>query len=399
MLHRFRFKNFYSFRDWCDISLEQGGHVPDTDRVARADTGQRLTKLLAVMGPNGSGKTNLIKPLTFLHWFTAASFQLQPDAKIAFEPHFFSGDEPTQFEVWFDMQGAPWRDHLWRYELTLTRTRVLREALFRKSSSAFSYVFLREWNSMTEGYDVKQKGFGLKASEAVKVRQNASLISTAAQYGIPLARDLCSPHVQSNVTQFGRIGLSQDALAEATSTYNGSPDLRERMSTLLSHWDLGLMGVELRPVRFRNQEGEYIEQQIPFGVHRQGPHAHELGLILESSGTQGAYTLLSKALPVLDTGGLAIIDEFESDLHPHMLIPILDLFISPETNPHNAQIVFTCHAPEVLNLLHKSQVVLVEKDQNCDSTAWRLDSVRGVRSDDNLYAKYMAGAYGAVPEL
>jgi hypothetical protein len=42
---------------------------------------------------------------------------------------------------------------------------------------------------------------------------------------------------------------------------------------------------------------------------------------------------------------------------------------------------------------------LVEKDKNCQSEAWRLDEVKGVRSDDNLYAKYMAGAYGAVPEL
>jgi hypothetical protein len=25
--------------------------------------------------------------------------------------------------------------------------------------------------------------------------------------------------------------------------------------------------------------------------------------------------------------------------------------------------------------------------------------LRGVRADDNLYAKYMAGAYGAVPQL
>ena len=54
---------------------------------------------------------------------------------------------------------------------------------------------------------------------------------------------------------------------------------------------------------------------------------------------------------------------------------------------------------EVLSLLHKAQVVLVEKDDNCESDAWRLDSVKGVRADDNLYAKYMAGAYGAIPQV
>jgi hypothetical protein len=82
-----------------------------------------------------------------------------------------------------------------------------------------------------------------------------------------------------------------------------------------------------------------------------------------------------------------------------MLEPILDLFASPVTNPHGAQLLFTCHAVEVLNVVHKSQVTLVEKDEYNQSSAWRLDSVEGIRSSDNFYAKYMAGAYGAVPNL
>jgi hypothetical protein len=41
----------------------------------------------------------------------------------------------------------------------------------------------------------------------------------------------------------------------------------------------------------------------------------------------------------------------------------------------------------------------VEKDEHCASDLWRLDEMTGVRADDNLYAKYMAGAYGAVPYL
>ena len=130
-----------------------------------------------------------------------------------------------------------------------------------------------------------------------------------------------------------------------------------------------------------------------------GDGVFELPFAMESSGTQGAFILLGRLLPVLAAGGLAVIDEFENDLHPHMLEPILDLFANPATNPHRAQLLFTCHAIEVLNILHKSQVMLVEKDVNNESSAWRLDSVEGIRSDDNFYAKYMAGAYGAVPQL
>lgn len=76
---------------------------------------------------------------------------------------------------------------------------------------------------------------------------------------------------------------------------------------------------------------------------------------------------------MLEYGGIAVIDELEADLHPHMLAPVLNLFLNRSTNPHNAQILFTCHAAEVLNLLKKSQVYLVEKDEDYSSTAWRFE--------------------------
>jgi AAA15 family ATPase/GTPase len=171
------------------------------------------------------------------------------------------------------------------------------------------------------------------------------------------------------------------------------------MATLLKNWDLGLTDVRIEKQVLSLENGETNEVYVPYGIHAVGKKEVKLILKLESSGTQGAYLLLSRILPALESGGLVAIDELEADLHPHMLTPLLDLFFSPKTNPKNAQIIFTCHSMEVLSLLHKSQVVLVEKNAECMSDAWRLDSVKGVRNDDNLYAKYMAGAYGAIPQL
>ena len=77
-----------------------------------------------------------------------------------------------------------------------------------------------------------------------------------------------------------------------------------------------------------------------------------------------------------------------------------DLFIDLERNPHNAQIIFTCHAHEVLNiLLQQDQVLRNGKNPGCFSEAWRLGDMKGIRRDDNLYAKYRAGACGVIPKL
>lgn len=394
MLHNYRFKNFFSFQEECEVSLTVSLHVPDSELLAVSETGQRVSKILAVMGPNGSGKTNVIKPLAFLHDFISKSFHLRPDAHISCQPHFYAQSPESEFEIEFDSEGE-----MWRYELVVTAQRVIREALYRKTSRMFSYVFIREWDSSKEAYEVKQQGFGFNPKEAAKVRLNASLISTAAQYGVPLAEQIASLSFSTNVDYLGRMARSSDRVFVATELYKQNPLLNNRMVQLLIGWDLGLSSIEIRRIAVPNLQGEREEIDFPFGIHEAGSQKAELPLFQESSGTQGAFVLLSRLLPVLEYGGLAVIDELEADLHPHMLAPILDLFFNPRTNPKNAQIIFTCHAPEILNTLHKSQVLLVEKDDHHVSDAWRLDEVKGVRADDNLYAKYMAGAYDAVPQI
>lgn len=395
MLHRYAFSNFQSFRDGAELSLRLNGKVPTTGWESVSKGGERLSLVSAVVGPNGAGKTALLKPLVFVLWFIRDSFQLGVDATIPVVPHFASPEAPTDIEV----EGEDDEGRLWRYVVRLTPQRVLHEALYQRRNGRFSYVFVRDWLAEEQTYAVKQQEFGFAPAEARKVRPNASLIATAAQYGVPLAQMLSRAHVQTNVVNTGRLVFRADNdLPRAASHFSANTEQQAAMARLLKSWDLGLSGVELRELSQQRADGEVSRFWFPFGVHAdRAGGTRTLSFLEESSGTQTAFVLLSRLLPVLTEGGVAVIDEFESDLHPHMLEPLLDLFAHPQTNPHRAQLLFTCHSSEVLNLLHKSQVMLVEKDTACESTAYRMDSVAGIRTDDNFYAKYMAGAYGAVP--
>jgi len=392
MLHSYAFSNFQSFRERTEVDLTLSRKVALTDWMAESETGDRVSKLMAVIGPNGSGKTALLKPLVFMSWFTGQSFQQPVDAGIPAAPHSAAPDEPCEFEAMAtDSEGR-----LWRYVLRCTPQRVLHEALYQKRER-FGYVFGRDWDAQSRRYTVKQQDFGLPAAEARKVRPNVSLISWAAQFGVPLATRLANQGVVSNVNVLGRVPMGDQAVLAAAEHFALHENQKTWMSRLLATWDLGLSGVALGqiPVNDPQQPGRKV--WFPFGQHRSRGVDFQLPFALESSGTQGAFVLLSRLLQTLEIGGLAVIDEFENDLHPHMLEPILDLFANPATNPNQAQLLFTCHAMEVLNLIHKSQVMLVQKNPGCESSASRLDAVEGIRSDDNFYAKYMAGAYGAVP--
>ena len=348
---------------------------------------------MAVIGPNGSGKTALLKPVVFADWFITQSFQIQPDANIPIASHFAESTQPSEFEFLVDYD-----NRLWRYVLRCNQQRVLHEALYQKKER-FGYVFVRDWDESNKNYFVKQQDFGMTPLEAKKVRQNASLISTAAQYGVPLAVELASHSVISNVNALGRRTLDESAVLNAAEYFSLYPNQAANMSKLLSTWDLGLSKVELKQVSAPTNEDPMRSIWVPFGLHQLKKGAVSLPFALESSGTQGAFVLLSLLLQALENGGIAVIDEFENDLHPHMIEPILNLFANPSINTKNAQLIFTCHAIEVLNLINKSQVILVEKNRLCESSVSRLDNIVGIRNDDNFYAKYMAGAYGAIPSF
>jgi len=253
---------------------------------------------------------------------------------------------------------------LWRYVLRCTSEHVLHESLYQKRER-FGYVFIRDWDAETRTYLVKQQDFGLAPQEARKVRPNVSLISWAAQFGVPLAVRLTAPYVNTNVNVLGRVPMGSQDVQVATHHFSVHPDQRKRMEQLLSAWDLGLSGVELLELPVNNPQEPLQKVWVPFGKHKNKTTEFQLPFTLESSGTQGAFVLLSRLLQALEIGGLAVIDEFENDLHPHMLEPILELFANPATNPHQGQLLFTCHAIEVLNLVHKSQVILVQKNEDC----------------------------------
>lgn len=394
MLHKYAFSNFQSFRERTEVSWLLDGKVPPAVWSGAASSGERVSTVMAVIGANASGKTALLKPILFLHWFITQSFAMEPTAPLPLTSHAAARGEHSEFEVEADFEGR-----LWRYTLRCTRERVLHEALYAKHER-MRYVFVREWNEKKQSYDVKQQDFDFAPSEARKARPNASLIATAAQYGVPLAQRMLESLVSTNINEFGRLTNDLSQLVTSAAYFANDETRRQLLVQLLGSWDLGLSDVQIRAHEVTNSDGQTIKLWLPFGLHNAANNeSFELPFSVESSGTQGAFILLSRLLPALAAGGLAVIDEFENDLHPHMLEPILDLFANPTTNPHGAQLLFTCHAIEVLNILHKSQVMLVEKNANNESSAWRLDSIEGIRSDDNFYAKYMAGAYGAVPQL
>jgi hypothetical protein len=401
MILRYSAKNFFSFKERVEVDFTVGPQAGQRHGIIETDYGSRVNLVLGVFGPNASGKTNLLKPLGFLSWFVLDSASLKPDAKILCEPFAFVAgpeDTPICLELEFEFGGGTYR-----YELKILGNLVVREALYRRKAR-FSFLFERSWNVRDGDYDFKSQDIGPVA--AVPMRRNVSWLSSALMQEHELALTL-RPFFESihgNLGPNGRLPM-HDAemlnLLDAAEYYNGEGSrLLARVSQMLADFDLGLTAIQIQSTKNIGPDGKEHELIFPIGIHHVDGHDYLRVLMQESRGTQALFVLLRYLLPVLDNGGVAFVDEFESGLHPHMVRSILELFFNPATNPKNAQLIATFHTDFLLrDTLHKYQVYLVEKDEVLNSNAYRLDSLKGVRNVDNLYEKYHAGAYGGVPAL
>jgi len=402
MIHSFSCKNFYSFGESAEVSFVVNDNAPQNNGYFTATSGGRFSKVETVIGPNASGKTNLLKVLPFLKWLIIDSFNFKPEDLIVIQPFAFGelNKKPSELSVVFEMDGQ-----VYTYDFMLTKERILSEKLerstFVKEKKGTQKVFSRNWNDSKNHYDFEGENFKLPKEFESLLRKNASVIGTAARLNHKESQEIANfwQQIETNVAEAGWVGGHwgpdpRIRLMEAFDFFNDHVDLKEEAEKVLARFDLGLQGFSI----------EKKKQENGISLNVSAMHSHQgknypLALQYESSGTMQLFVLLKSIEQALKTGGIAVLDEFDVNLHPEMVMALFDLFIQPETNPKNAQLLLSTHSHMILSKLDKYQIVLVEKNENGASEAWRLDEVSGVRADENYYSKYIAGAYGAVPKI
>jgi AAA15 family ATPase/GTPase len=120
----------------------------------------------------------------------------------------------------------------------------------------------------------------------------------------------------------------------------------------------------------------------------------------ESDGTEKLFYLTGPLVDVLAKGSVLVIDEMEARLHPMITRALIGLFNSKETNPQNAQVIFTTHDTNLLSnkAFRRDQIWFTEKDRYGCSHLYSLAELK-VRNDASYEDDYLDGRYGAIPFL
>ncbi len=116
--------------------------------------------------------------------------------------------------------------------------------------------------------------------------------------------------------------------------------------------------------------------------------------------------LLQSSIPCIFWGATLVIDELDTKMHPLISQYIIELFNNPETNPKNAQLIFTTHDTHLLSqkILRRDQIWFTEKDSQEQTDLYSLMDIvlpdgTKPRNDANYERNYIAGRYGAIPYI
>ncbi len=417
MLLRFAVRNFRSFRDEQEVSLVASAIKELPDAVVRFDgLAVGVLRVLALYGANASGKTNLIRAMSFMRSAVGASQRRwAPDAGVPREPFLLdqtSSSKPSSFETDLLIAGVRYT-----YGFELDSKRVLGEWLY-----AYPNGKRQTWFERSADVDAPIK-FGKNLSgenRAIEslTRTNSLFLSAAAQNG---HQQLLPVYKWFAGTLEIVTTASRQALWMSTAQLYEEGEHRAALVSLLSAADLGIVDVEITKEEVDEklqsaikslitsisdaETGSLEDTRLPPMPrirlkHESGDGSEGVSLSFadESDGTRALFAIFGPVMRVLASGGALFIDELDASLHPNLAIRLVRMFNESVTNPRNAQLIFNTHDTNLLDgkVLRRDQVWFAEKEKSGATQLYPLSDFQP-RKGENLERGYLQGRFGAVP--
>lgn len=383
MIRKISFSNFYSFKGTQTIDFTTS--KKKNDNYFNTFDGKQISKVAAFVGPNNSGKTNVIKVLGFIDYFLSVPNRNHDDFDLAFKTYAFCKQQPSKFYIEFETDKK-----LYFYTLEAAPDRVISEVLEAKllAKSARKYLI---FNRIGNEVEVNKKIVsGVTKKSLSTIRDDISVVAfLKSGFNVGEINEV-SDYFQgfrTNINEVGYVRSPEDRIDTAAEAYNKFPELKEAMEDIIVNFDLGIESFSIK----KNDESLSVSAK-----HKVDNKIYELPMDYESRGTKSLFVeLLFIVISILE-GTVLALDEIESGLHPQAVDKLIQ-YVVDSFSEEKKQFIFTSHSLNFMKRYDPQQIFLVEKKEN-ESEVFRLDEL-DIRPDENFYAKYMSGTYGAFPKI
>jgi len=417
VLLEFGVKNFRSIKDEAVFSLiaNDNESKPANVFTHKLATGEeiRLLKSAAIFGPNASGKTAVLQGFyTFIQIILFNNINVGDEIGYynSFKFNLKTKEQPVSF--WMSFIGP--NDYRYIYSFSFDQYNIVNEkleynlnGLSKNSTIVLSRIIKKDEIHLGK----LGENFGEKE---IQVFHNQLFLS---RFGKDNPHKFITP-IFTYLYKYNVVNTLNDQMLSFVEGYlvkkiKNDFKFKNKLENLIRIADTKLNRIAIKDfllVGLNKKNGNLNsdmrnEERIEI-IHKVYENKLEvdedtLDLYDESSGTQQSIIIGGMILDYLEKAGILFIDELDSSLHPLLVQSFIHLVQSEKLNPKNAQVVFTTHDINVLNqnIFRKDQYWFTEKNEFGETELFSLQDFDEVSEDTPFSSWYMAGRFGAIPNI
>jgi len=416
MLLEFKVKNYLSFKEEAEFSMIGADLKHLTQNVHQKDAGKVL-KSAVIYGANASGKSNLLRAITFYVSFIKFSWKsMDREDKISRIPFKLDKENlsnPTEMSCTFLIG-----DDVYQHSIVFDEFKVYEEVLEFVSDDAL--IYKRNGREIVE---YNQKFISKKVKELLQISLRENSVALSAWNAIGENKDDLAKKIMDYFNKYLSINIRGDFFYSKQRRKNAkeySTNLirrkeeendtvfLEKLKAILRIADLGIEDITTEKELFEYDKDLYVEDVKVKTIHKVSNFNKDVlyetfyADDFESNGTLALLCIAPILIDALDRGLIVLYDELDSTLHPLLVKMIITFFNDKEINA-STQLITTVHDISLIdnyaNLFRRDQIWFCEKLNNMGSKIYSLydfdDS--SIRNDENYAKNYIRGKYKAVP--
>lgn len=392
MLCQFTVKNFQCIKDETTLDMQATNISEHQDTILMDSDGEHFLPLAAIYGPNGGGKTTILRAIhalgcKIMRPICAVSCNnvecIKNSGDFFIEPYAFSNDSikaPTEFELFFRT-----KTYEYQYQVSIRKDKIMAESLHRKAlkpDSRYTLVFNR----------IGSKNFTLTGTlKKYNVADISDTLSLISYFGITHRRNSIIKDIINwfdNNLYFINYG---NPIEDAQIAIVKKPSDKSYVLKMLAEMDIDVSDYRI----------EKVDDKVRlFTTHYVAGQKYELPFGEESNGTIKIFGLLPYIVDSIKNGLTLIIDELDAKVHPLLLKYIIQLFSNPKINTQKAQLIFTSHDLTTMDseIFRRDEIWFIAKSKEQAAYMYSLVEIKE-RKDAPFGKHYLEGRYGADPYL
>lgn len=437
MLIRFIAKNIYSFKDETEFNLfPNKAQGLQHHKVKSGDF--EFLRFSAVYGANGSGKSNLIKSISFLKTLVEEGKLPSETDDIKFKLNDDNLKSPISLGIEFIAGGKPYF-----YSITFNGDKILYEFLAESNKSDDILIFER--NSDTEIQEIKfhedyyktdkEKLFAEVLSE--KLIQKKELLITFLSEKYP--EDFKSARSAFDWFKDTLVVIKPDAKPGGIAhIMDKEPAIKDFANKFIPSLNTGISEIDIEKKKFEEFVGNndtklkrrIIEDfksepnKISFLIDRNTgeettiayendeiiakrlitKHKNFLGINIEfnlgqeSDGTRRLIDYIPAFQGIINDNKVYVIDEIERSIHPMTIKEIMTKLALDENL--KGQLIFSTHESNLLDqsIFRPDEIWFAQKDLDGSSKIYSLSDFK-IHNTINIENGYLKGRFGGIPFL